>query len=150
MRLASDSYNNREAGGGEFEEEPVVACVECTGEEESEAEDELMAMLRRKRERSVEDEAMRARVAGQVEEEMDSGVRIDPRLRGLGATRETEESRREGRRCPGGHVLGRWWTGAAGLMCDGPCGGSMRRGEGWWGCEACDYDICDTCYEDGG
>ena len=50
----------------------------------------------------------------------------------------------------GGHALQRWCTGAAGLMCDGPCGGCMRRGAVWWGCEACDYDICDACYDEEG
>ena len=48
-------------------------------------------MLRGKRRRAAEDEAMRARVHDEVEELMDDGVRINPRLR---AAPEAGEARR--------------------------------------------------------
>ena len=56
-----------------------------------------------------------------------------------------------GPRCPGGHWMSRCCEGAAGLVCDGGCGRRIRRGESWWGCVACDFDVCDVCGDgDGG
>ena len=56
-----------------------------------------------------------------------------------------------GPRCPGGHRMSRCCEGSAGLVCDGGCGRRIRRGEGWWGCVQCDFDVCDVCCDaDGG
>ena len=45
-------------------------------------------------------------------------------------------------RCWMGHPMQRRHEGAAGLVCDGACGRGIRRGEEWWCCERCDYDVC--------
>ena len=83
---------------------------------------------------------MRARVHDEVEELMDNGVRINPRLR---AATEAGEARRRAaaaeaaaavvvwqappKRCPLGHDMERCCEGGAGLQCDGGCGRALRR-----------------------
>jgi len=144
--------------GGELRPAREAAGSRTTEEAEdggSEAEvDDLVEMLRARRRRDAEDEAMRGRVAAEVEARMDNGVRINPVLRvmaGGAAAREVVEGERAAtavdarRRCPAGHELRRARGGAAGLVCDGACAMPIRRGLMWWSCEACDFDMCMAC-----
>ena len=149
-----------EAGAGGASE--AAEASEDEAEEGDERGDPIVAMLRGKRRREAADETMRARVRGEVEELMDNGVRINPRLR---AVTEAGEARRRAaaaeaaaaavvwqappKRCPLGHDMERCCEGGAGLQCDGGCGRALRRWAWRWSCEACDLDICEACAEDG-
>ena len=146
------------AGGASEAAEATEGEVEA-GDERG---DPIAALLRGKRRRAAEDEAMRARVHDEVEERMDNGVRINPRLR---AAMEAGEARRRAaaaeaaeaavvwqappRRCSLGHDMTRCCEGGAGLQCDGGCGRALRRWAWRWSCEACDLDICEGCAADG-
>ena len=77
------------AGAGGASE--AAEATEGEAEAGDERGDPIAAMLRGKRRRAAEDEAMRARVHDEVEELMDDGVRINPRLR---AAPEAGEARR--------------------------------------------------------
>ena len=50
--------------------------------------------------------------------------------------------------CQGGHELQRWRNRCSTLRCDGGCGEPLAIREFRWSCTLCDYDICNTCYED--
>ena len=59
--------------------------------------------------------------------------------------RPTPEAVTPRRRCPEGHEMVLSRVGGAGLVCDGGCGRSIRRGGAWWSCEECDLDMCIAC-----
>ena len=134
------------------------------GGESEEEGDDLQALIDERRRRDKADEAMRTRVAEEVEERMDNGVRMDSRLgawakrragRGAaGRSVSTEQAMEERpppeppppqRRCPAGHAMVLEHEGGAGLMCDGGCGRGIRRGGAWWSCAECDLDMCMAC-----
>ena len=50
----------------------------------------------------------------------------------------------QGCRCSKGHLLKRAVVGTwrGGLVCDGPCGRSLRSNMARWSCAACDFDLC--------
>ena len=149
-----------EGGGGARRESDATG----EGGESEEEGDDLQAMIDERRRRDKADEAMRTRVAEEVEERMDNGVRMDSRLgawakrragRGAaGRSVSTEQAMEERpppeppppqRRCPAGHAMVLEHEGGAGLMCDGGCGRGIRRGGAWWSCAECDLDMCMAC-----
>ena len=49
----------------------------------------------------------------------------------------------QGGRCSKGHLLKRAVLGSGkGLVCDGPCGRSLRSNMARWSCATCDFDLC--------
>ena len=50
--------------------------------------------------------------------------------------------------CPAGHELARWKNRCSTLKCDGGCNKPLVQGEFRWSCTLCDYDTCQTCYDE--
>ena len=65
---------------------------------------------------------------------------------GCGSQPSSATPSAQGCRCSKGHLLKRAVAGTwrGGLVCDGPCGRSLRSNMARWSCAACDFDLCAT------
>ena len=62
---------------------------------------------------------------------------------GCGSQPPSAVSSAQGGRCSKGHLLKRAVVGGCkGLVCDGPCGRSLRSNMARWSCAKCDFDLC--------
>ena len=62
---------------------------------------------------------------------------------GCGSQPPSAVSSAQGGRCSKGHLLKRAVVGSCkGLVCDGPCGRSLRSNMARWSCATCDFDLC--------
>ena len=63
---------------------------------------------------------------------------------GCGSQPSSATPSAQGCRCSKGHLLKRAVAGTwrGGLVCDGPCGRSLRSNMARWSCAACDFDLC--------